>query len=384
VHSFLFVQNSSRAFNQSAAQGYLYSIAYGLRKAYKDIHIGLWVTHELPPEKHRLMQLDRNVIRDTVNYWCQRFSVPGMFEEIFDSLTVLDGEEHMLTSTLSTFFAETAASRCIFFFCTSYPSPAFRDKVSNLGARTVYLTTAPTRPLDLNFDIITDTMVDSELVLGVRDRLVSLLPARWPIFFGSREARGDAPLNSFTSEGSGPVILTSGERIDQRLTKEDVAIVIPSVLSQTDASWFFVGVSASDVKEMFIRHMGEVEALQFLKAFGHRISVLPRIEEFALFLKARVSIFYSGCHTGGGTTCALAVNLGIPVVEYFFADARIFLPRQQLCNCAADAVDILVGLSKSSAFRKEFARTQNFALDYANKNWGYFLFRALGGLGVHR
>jgi hypothetical protein len=363
---FIWVVNSLRHFNQSAAQGLLFSSAHSLRLTLPASTHVLLVTNE----RREFAVYEPGRAKEIVNYWLERCGLPlldrsKLFNEVILCQTTADSLSDELADSVlqlavkSSFPGEPPP---VLVFNNSYYSSSLFSRAVYGGHFTVFMSMAPMKEYDCRADVITHSQVESIIRLKSSDKTRYLIPARYPYFYGekglSRDGRRpkDGCLN----------ILTSGENILSRLSAEDfLDVMLPVLNSHALCRWLIVGVSQESVIA-FVRGCGFSEKVAEL-INSKRILFYSRVEEFFEFIELNVDIYFKGSHAGGATTAAAAINRGVPVVDYVYSDCRVYLSEKTLISTPAEARELIERLLLSERFRAGFAARQKALLVLNNE-----------------
>ena len=88
---FVWVVNSARENNQSAAQGCMIRAAYDIKKNFPDTSHVFLVTNELPHPLRSLHKTDPALVAQVMSYWADRFCVALPLSDIYSSIVALGG-----------------------------------------------------------------------------------------------------------------------------------------------------------------------------------------------------------------------------------------------------------------------------------------------------
>lgn len=366
---FIWVVNSLRLLNQSAAQGLLISSALSLKKDFAGSEHVLLVTNE----KHQFSIGSVSEAEKIIWYWINRCGLPvKTSSEVFSSILLFDrlgdpllGDALVDRLTGSKGVVSSRGAEVIFLFNNSYFSESVFSRVVGKNCLTVFLSMAPMREYDSRADVITHSQVEAVIRVSSAERRKYLIPSRYPYFFGFDNAKASV----FRSREAGVTVCTSGENILARLRAVDfLEVIFPTLKEYAQSRWIIVGVSEEVVRQ-FLETCAFGDVFRQLVS-ARRIILLGRIENFFEFLGSHVDVFYKGSHAGGGTTVAGAITKGIPVVDYAYGDCRGYLRADVLAHDASDARTKISKLIASDEFSKQFAAKQRRMLE-ENNNGGW-------------
>lgn len=373
----VWVVNSVRAIQQSAALGLLLSAAWSLYRTLDRVENFLIVTNE----QDGFRREDEKEVRQILDLWIERFCIPATSHQDFinDVCLLQNVNAGAISNVWDSITSVTATrynsdDRTFFIFNNSYPSKLVQEVAMASEFNTVFLSMAPLKVLDGRFNIFSHAQVDSLIRMQFDKNIQRLIPMRYPYFMRGRSRR--QPRKDATSR---IIVGTTGENILVRLHPKDFRQVIFPILNRfSTVNWLLIGVTEKQINGLVAHNTDISEMLANFVDAGRIILHSEVSGDFFDFLSESIDILYKGSHAGGATTVAACINSGIPVVDMSFADSRAFLRGRLSGTSREDCRQLLIRLLTDKSFRSSFTREQSAALEENNsKSWHQELCTAL-------
>jgi hypothetical protein len=350
-----------RGNSQSAAQGLILAALAAIKTKNPTFKIGLIITNELKDNIVSLQQYDLEVIYNTIDFWLKRGGSKLKASELLSSLSVypnISKHPHLYQRYFN--LLSVGDDNGVYVFCNSYPSNHFRDYLRLLGRRCSYLEMAPTDPGSIkNYNKA--LLIRDECILkhSLKEPTTRFIRGGLPYYFGNELKPSDGePLSRN--------ILISGENVlYSRILDEDVIHVLAPILRNPLLKIFLIGASLPQFEEFWKKRLHPLTGIR-QGDIRAKLSFTPYVPDLFHWMADNIGLYYSGTTSGGGTTMAGAVNLGIPVVGWSGSDGGMLWMGDTAYNTSIEAYSIIERITSDDNFRAEFLLSQRKALNIYN------------------